>query len=176
MFVYWSLTGQLRRSPMLAFRNSSPNMLGVAFSLDSNIFTAWLLRRRRIVCVCHYKEATAPPNCGVPQGSLLEHICPDLLRSQITRAKLRMQTNKKLLMLFINWACYGWSTEIACVCMMIQMLKWHGPPYWNKDFACAVIMESLGEHVRKTTLEDVSDSVRWNNPDARNPMLQGGIP
>lgn len=30
---------------MLAFRSSSPNMLGVAFSLDSSIFTAWLLRR-----------------------------------------------------------------------------------------------------------------------------------
>jgi len=40
------LTGQLRRSPMLAFRSSSPNMPGVAFSLVSNIFTAWLLRRR----------------------------------------------------------------------------------------------------------------------------------
>lgn len=46
------LTGQLRRSPMLAFRSSSPNMPGVAFSLDSNIFTAWLLRRRRSVTVC----------------------------------------------------------------------------------------------------------------------------
>lgn len=56
------LTGQLRRSPMLAFRSSSPNMPGVAFSLDSNIFTAWLLRRRRrsvTVCesVLHDEEA-----------------------------------------------------------------------------------------------------------------------
>lgn len=41
------LTGQVRRSPMLALRSSSPNMLGVGFSLDSSIFTAWLLRKRR---------------------------------------------------------------------------------------------------------------------------------
>ena len=32
---------------MLALRSSSPNIPGVAFSLDSNIFTAWLLRRGR---------------------------------------------------------------------------------------------------------------------------------
>lgn len=41
------LTEQLRRSPVLAFLNSSPNMLGVAPSRDSNIFTAWSLERKR---------------------------------------------------------------------------------------------------------------------------------